>query len=75
MEESTIFIYQKPTDDIRYIRCVEDGNLLCEAKGRVAYIVIGLGLPPRIIEVTANAYIRLKCKRCDTFYNVLIQNI
>ncbi len=75
MKESSIFVYQRPDDPVRYIRCTEDGNMLLESKGRVVYLIVGLGLPPRIIEQTTNAYVRVKCKRCQTFYNILIQNI
>jgi hypothetical protein len=75
MKESTIFVYQHPDDSIRYIRCVEDGTLLLESKGKVVYLIVGLGLPPRLVEQTRNAYIKLKCKRCNTFYNIMIQII
>lgn len=75
MKEATIFVYQRDDDPARYIRCVEDGTLLLESKGRVAYLVVGLGLPPRIVKQTINAYVRVKCKRCQTFYNIMIQNV
>lgn len=75
LRESSYFIYQRANDPIRYVRCVEDGTLLCEAKGQVAYLIVGLGLPAQVIKIKQNAYIRVKCKRCATYYNILIQTI
>lgn len=75
LRESSIFVYQRINDPIRYIRCVEDGNLLLESKGTIAYIVVGVGMPTKIIKITPDVYIRIKCKRCDTYYSILIQTI
>ena len=75
MNESTIYIFQGSDDPVRNVRCLDDGNLLLEFKGKIVYLIVGLSLPPQVIKTTSNAYIRVKCKRCHTFYNIMIQNI
>lgn len=75
MRESTVFVYQRVDDPVRYIRCVEDGNLLCQSKGRVAYLVVGVGMPMRLVALAPDAYIRIKCERCKTYYSILVQTI
>jgi len=75
IRESIIYVYQRADDPIRYIRCVEDGNVLCEAKGQVAYIVVGLGIPARIVKISRDNYLRIKCKRCEVYYSIMIQSI
>ena len=73
-KETTIYIYSKPDDPLRYVRCLEDGNLLMEIKGQIVYVIIGAGQPHKIIKISAT-YMRVKCKRCNTYYSILVQNI
>ena len=73
IRESSIYVYQRINDPLRYVRCIEDGNLLLEIKGTVAYVIVGINQPHKIIKISAT-YIRIKCNRCKTYYSILVQN-
>ena len=74
IREASIYVYNRPGDPLRYVRCVEDGNLLLEVKGQVAYVIVGLNQPHKIIKINS-AYLRVKCNRCKVYYSILVQNI
>ncbi len=66
------YIYNTPDSRVREVRCTEDGAFLMEIKGTMAFIVTSPGLPLNLIKSREGVYIRKRCLKCDTVYNILI---
>lgn len=72
MRQITYHVYNYPEDGLEDLRCTKDGHLLMQIKGQMAHIITSPGIPVHLVKMPNVGYLRHKCKKCGTIYNVLI---